>query len=543
MIAIMKNTIGKKEVKNLRKKAIGKIEKNSSKTGMQQSEADILKLIHELEVHQIELEMQNEELTKAKEVAETATKRAINLYEFAPTGYFTLARDGRIIELNLSGAKLFEKERSYLINKQIGVFLSTDANQVFCHFLDKVFESKTKQNCEFTLSAGGDNLTHVFLTGITIENIEQCWLTIVDITELRQAEETLKENNSRLKLAMQTANMDWWGLDIKTGSVTFEKRKAEMLGYPPEKFKHYQDFTQLLHPDDYCKAMNAMQEHIHGELNKYEVEYRILTKSGVYKWFFDIGSVVKRDQKGNPLNVMGLIVDITSRKNAEDEIISSKEQLTELYKHLNQVREEERTSIAREIHDDLGQSLAGLKIDLIGIKEDINDKNPTKRKIDKAITLVSSTIKTVQKLSSQLRPQMLDELGLASAIEWQVSEFKKRTGIKCMLELEEIDDLPDFIAISLFRIFQASLTNIMLHAKAKSIIVKLWKKNEMIHLQLKDDGIGISNEQLDSKSSFGIRGMHERANQMNGIFEINTKPNSGTEVDVLVPLNLNLETT
>ena len=110
-----------------------------------------------------------------------------------------------------------------------------------------------------------------------------------------------------------------------------------------------------------------------------------------------------------------------------------------------------------------------------------------------------------------------------------------------MLDLEEIEDLPDFIAISLFRIFQASLTNIMLHAKAKSIIVKLLKKDDMIYLQLKDDGIGISNEQLESKNSFGIRGMRERANQMNGFFGIDTKRNSGTEILVHVPLNTNPE--
>ena len=436
---------------------------------------------------------------------------------------------------------MFEKDRSYLINKQIGIFLSADSNLVFCHFLNKVFESKTKQSCEITLSTFGKISTYIYLTGIINEDGDYCWATGVETTWLKLIEEQLKENNARLDLAMQAANMAWWEMDINTGAVTFGEKKAEMLGYPPEKFKHFSDFTALLHPDDYSKAMYAMQEHIKGRSNRYEVEYRILPKSGDYKWFYDIGSIVKMDKKGNPLHITGLVIDITSRKEAVDEINRSKEQLTQLYKHVDEVREEERTSIAREIHDDLGQSLAGLKLDLIAMKEDIKDKAGSKLKIDKAISLVNSTIKTVQKLSSQLRPQMLDELGLASAIEWQVSEFKKRTGIQCILKLEEIDDLSDSVAISLFRIFQASLTNIMLHSKAKSIRVQLCRNNGMVQLSIKDDGIGISNEQLGSKSSFGIRGMRERANQMNGIFEINTKIQSGTEISVLVPLETNLD--
>ena len=129
---------------------------------------------------------------------------------------------------------------------------------------------------------------------------------------------------------------------------------------------------------------------------------------------------------------------------AEEEIEKSKELLVQLYKHLNDVREEERTSIAREIHDDLGQSLAGLKIDLFGMKEKLTEKESSYLEIDKAISLVDSTIKTVQKLSSELRPQMLDELGLASAIEWQTGEFKKRSGITCKLNLQDIDDLDEY---------------------------------------------------------------------------------------------------
>ncbi len=243
-------------------------------------------------------------------------------------------------------------------------------------------------------------------------------------------------------------------------------------------------------------------------------------------------------QFGKPENrqVAILFNDITQSFEALNEINHTKAQLDELHKHLNEVREEERTSIAREIHDDLGQSLAGLKIDLLEIKEDVNEDKDPSHKIDKAIFVVETTIKKIQKLSSELRPQMLDELGLASAIEWQSNEFKKRTGIKIKLSLEEMDDLDKNIAISLYRIFQAALTNIMLHSKATSISVNLESKDQMIQLMIIDNGIGITSEQLYSSKSFGLIGMRERANQISGKLKIITDVNNGTEIIVNVPL-------
>lgn len=126
-----------------------------------------------------------------------------------------------------------------------------------------------------------------------------------------------KENSSRLENAMMAAKMAWWELDLPTGNVSFHKRKAEMLGYPKEKFNHYKDFMALVHPEDYDKAMNAMQLHIDGKSDKYEVEYRILTKSGNYEWFYDIGSIEKKDLNGIPLKITGLVINITERKKVE----------------------------------------------------------------------------------------------------------------------------------------------------------------------------------------------------------------------------------
>ena len=154
---------------------------------------------------------------------------------------------------------------------------------------------------------------------------------IVSEKERVSAVEALQINNSRLELAMQSAKMAWWEMDIKTGDITFEKRKAEMLGYAPDKFKHYTDFKILLHPDDIETATNSMLLHIKGKTERYEVEYRILTQTGEYKWFYDVGSVTKRDENGAPVSVSGLIKDITLRKQTEEELSKQRQFFEQMF--------------------------------------------------------------------------------------------------------------------------------------------------------------------------------------------------------------------
>ena len=138
---------------------------------------------------------------------------------------------------------------------------------------------------------------------------------------IKYSNDPMLETNLKLTLAMRGGNMAWWEMDVLTGNVTFDKHKVEMLGYIPEKFKHYTDFTSLVHPNDYKNIMKAMQDHLDGILEKYEAEYRILTNSGEYIWFYDYGSVVKKDIDGKPLICTGFVYDISERKNAEKRLL------------------------------------------------------------------------------------------------------------------------------------------------------------------------------------------------------------------------------
>jgi len=146
-------------------------------------------------------------------------------------------------------------------------------------------------------------------------------------TKSKRTENITGDTSSRLESALQGGNMAWWEMDIVTGNVTFAKRKVEMLGFSPENFTHYSDFTTLVHPQDYERIMNAMRGHFEGVFDHYEVEYRIMTKSGEYIWFYDYGSVVKKDSNGAPLICTGFVYDITDKKRAEERLLKSENML------------------------------------------------------------------------------------------------------------------------------------------------------------------------------------------------------------------------
>ena len=360
---------------NLRLKAEELLKRKIPKYGSHLTEFDVLKLIHEVEVHQIELELQQEEIMWAEqhaneEAGKIVADEYIELFNLTQSGYFSLSGEGVIVGLNLSGANMLGKKRSQLINSRFGFFVSDDTKPNFNSFLDKIFTSKVKESCEVILHTGSSLPIYAALTGIISENGLHCLVTVNDITAIRQSEDTLNKNKSRLEFAMLAANIAWWEMDPATGSVTFGNRMAEMLGYTPEKFKHYTDFTSLLHPEDFEKAMDAMRKHLNGLCDKYEVEYRILTKSGEYKWFFDIGSVVNRDLNGKPLNVTGLVIDISDRKYSEQQTIKLLTEAIESQRQLlSVINDQKRAEMALRNSETGLRTLVQTIPDLIWVKD------------------------------------------------------------------------------------------------------------------------------------------------------------------------------
>ncbi len=206
--------------------------------------------------------------------------------------------------------------------------------------------------------------------------------------------------------------------------------------------------------------------------------------------------------------------------------------------HLQSVREKESTRIAMKIHDELGQSLTALQLDLawLGSRLPPGDLTLTS-KIQHMRELIDTTVESMHRISTELRPTLLDDLGLTAAMEWQLQEFRERTGIhyKARLNLKE-GFIERELATALFRIFQEVLTNIARHAEATSIRVNLTKKGDGLYLDVSDNGKGITKEQIDNPKSFGIIGIRERVNFWGGAISITGKPGKGTDIKVRIPL-------
>jgi PAS domain S-box-containing protein len=230
--------------------------------------------------------------------------------------------------------------------------------------------------------------------------------------------------------------------------------------------------------------------------------------------------------------------EIAERQHAEEELRKSRDQLRALAARLQSVREEERTYIAREIHDELGQACTAIKMDLALIGRKLTKRQSALRaKVDSSIQLVDGTIVTLRRLASELRPRTLDDLGLPAALEAHAQEFEGRTGIHCSVILPpEPLKLDTGLSTAIFRIFQESLTNVARHAHATLVEARLRRENDRIIFQVFDNGTGFDPEVAKARKSLGLVGMQERALLLNGEFKTEGVPGLGTTMTLTIPL-------
>jgi signal transduction histidine kinase len=233
-----------------------------------------------------------------------------------------------------------------------------------------------------------------------------------------------------------------------------------------------------------------------------------------------------------------LAQEIAERRLIEERLRESEENLRALATHLQSVREEEQTRIAREIHDELGQSLTGLKMDLGWLAKRLPaGQKGLANKVEAMSSLIDDTIHSVRRIATGLRPEVLDEVGLAAAVAWQAREFQKRTGIRCRFALPPEAPEPDpERATALFRIYQEVLTNVARHANATRVDIDLKVNAGTLVLEVKDNGKGIAPAQIENTKSLGILGMRERAMLFEGKIDIDGAPGKGTRVSVSIPV-------
>jgi two-component system sensor histidine kinase UhpB len=256
----------------------------------------------------------------------------------------------------------------------------------------------------------------------------------------------------------------------------------------------------------------------------------------------EVSAAPIRDDPRGALGAVFVFRDITERKRFEAELKKSQAELRSLAGHLELAREEERTRIAREIHDELGQMLTGFKMDLAWMEKKLSEPKPGEPfallvKVQSMFGLLHSMVQTVRRISAELRPGVLDTLGLEAAVEWQVNDFQQRTGVRSSVTgtLRE-DALARPAATALFRVLQESLTNVVRHAKASRVNVNLEETEGTVTLQISDNGCGIAAADVRKGGTFGLLGMRERIAALGGECEICGEPGRGTIVRVRVPV-------
>jgi len=300
---------------------------------------------------------------------------------------------------------------------------------------------------------------------------------------------------------------------------------ADLLGMTPAQFFAH----------DVAGAKGRWREffdrgHVHTETDERRIDGTPMRVEGDY--------MVIYDERGRIAGHFGIQRDVTDRYLATEQIRASSEQLRALASRLQTVREEERTGIAREIHDELGQALTGLRLDVAWMRHRLPRDHELEAQCASMIERIDATLNAVRRIATALRPSVLDQLGLAAALEWQGHEFGTRTGIEVAMELS-VDGaaVPDDLGSSAFRILQEALTNVARHARATRVTIRLAQTPALLTLAVSDDGVGIPPERLDGTASLGLVGMRERALACGGELEISSAPGHGTTVLLRVPLD------
>lgn len=362
------------------------------------------------------------------------------------------------------------------------------------------------------------------------------------VFERHQALETLSQAELRYRQLVESVQAIVWSADANTLEFTFVSREAEVvLGYRVEEWTSNPTFWKdHIHPDDHDWAISFFAKSA-AEKRPYEFEYRMISRDGRAVWLRDFVNVLQKNDSAGVL--IGVMIDITREKESEERLSKSREQLRALSAHLQSVREEERTKVAREIHDDLGQVLTALKMDLALLNKGMLETSavvPRKElmeEIGSMCKLVDQTIKTVRRICTELRPEVLDHLDLKAAMEWQIQEFLARSGMTCEFNSNIVSVALDRdSATALFRIFQETLTNVARHSNASHVKISLQENENQLTMEVSDNGRGITEENIANSKSFGLLGIKERALILGGEVEIIGVPEKGTTVTVRISL-------
>ncbi|MBA4416916.1 MAG: hypothetical protein C0392_03240 [Syntrophus sp. (in: bacteria)] len=512
---------------------------------------------------------------EALQISETRYRR---LFETARDVVLILNEEtGRIEDVNPFLTDMLGYTHEEFVGKklwEIGAFKDTEASKTvfaelqhegYVRYEDLPLTTKDRREIDVEF------VSNVYM--VDHHKVIQC--NIRDITIRRTAEKELQRSQ---KLFHTIARVSPVGLILtdKEGQwVYINEYWSEITGLLPGE-TYGEGWAKALHPEDKERVLNEWYQAIQRDL-PFETEFRFQKQSGSIKWA--IGkAIAERGVHGEKLGYVGTITDITERKKIEEELQkayegleervaertsqlvasnvllkqeitkrkivgeklnASRERLRNLTTHLQQIREKERAYLSRELHDELGQVLAGMKMDIRWIERRLpEDGILIMERLNSMLMLIDSAIGSVQRLSMSLRPPALDDFGLDEAIELVLTDFNKRTNIACKFNaMPQHAALDRGVSTEVFRIFQEALTNIARHANAQSVTITLQHTGDGLTMEIRDDGRGITKKELVGPMSLGLTGMRERIYALEGTLEIKGVKGKGTTVTVSIPIH------
>lgn len=449
-----------------------------------------------------------------------------NVFERISDAFIGIDNDQNVVYVNKKAELLFNVDATQLTNTSVYELFSTVEGEVETA-IDETFKSREYVYLETWLA----RFQKWFELNI-YPSPSGLSIYIRDITIRKKALLELNASEEKYRLFFENSMDGILLTDGKGHIYSANKAATEIFGMTEEEICKGGRKAILDESDpNWPKFFDARNR-----LGKAQGELRHFRKDGS-TFLAEITSVKFKTAAGDE-QTNTIIRDITERKRAEEDLNESYQQIRRLTAYLQKVREDERANIAREIHDELGQQLTVMKMDITWMKKKVKAGivEPLPAKMDEVLEIIDGTVSSVRRIATDLRPSLLDDIGLIAAIEWEADKFAKRTGIKVKLSKPESVSLPPEYVTGLFRILQESLTNIIRHASATQVDIHLKNQNNEFILYIEDNGSGFDMNAVAEKKTLGLLGIKERSAMMQGVFAINSEPLKGTKLEVRVPL-------
>lgn len=487
-------------------------------------------------------------LLKAREdLAEgAASAEALRLTQFSidqsPLGILWVNWDSHIRYANKAAETMLGYTEGSLLDRPLSDFepgLNMDRWLNLWRFARGNEDIAQRMEAVCVRADGSEFPADVTLSFLRFKQAEYLVVYLHDITERRQVQAALQESDARLQgIAANVPGLVFrLERSLLTGELDFpyiSEGSESLVGFSPARLRqHDVGLRSLVHPDDRADYHRVQDAAVDSDRD-WSWQGRILTREGMQRWA-EIKAITRRLEDGTVV-WDGIVWDISESKRIELELDSSRGQLRELSAHLESVREEEKARIAREVHDELGQMLTVLKLEVSMCELAYAELDPgLHERLNSMKKLIAQLFQLVRDVATALRPPILDA-GISSAIEWQAQRFEARSNIPCLVQVPEL--MPPLSAakeVGLFRILQEALTNVMRHADAHTVELTLSVEARELCLTVSDDGRGF--EPKASKStSFGLVGMRERVLMLGGTLTLRSEPGEGTTLEVRVPL-------